>query len=305
MSDRLLNMSVFASVVDAKSFSAAAQKLDISKSLVSRRVSALERSLGVKLLNRTTRRLSVTEVGQVVYEHCARIVEEADFAERDVTHLQSEPSGRVSLTANSSFAVRHLLPCLPEFHQRYPKITVRLSCSNRFVDLADEGFDLGIRGTAHPPASNLVARPLAPTRLVLCGSPDYLRRHGAPRRLEDIRKHACMVIPSVAPKGIWFFRRAGRRYPVKVSGMLELDDMEAVWSAVIAGLGLGLISSDVAGADIRRGALVPLLRQYRPDYKSEVYLVYLPNRYLSSKVRALIDFLLARFGPTPYWEEGW
>ena len=305
MNDRLLNMSVFACVVDAKSFSAAAQKLDISKSLVSRRVSALERSLGVKLLNRTTRRLTLTEAGEVVYEHCARIVEEADLAERGVTHLQSEPSGRVNLTANTAFAVRHVLPALLEFHQRYPKITVRLSCSNRFVDLADEGFDLGIRNTAHPPAANLVARRLAPVRLVLCGSPDYLRRNGAPRRLEDIAKHACVEFPSIGQKGIWSFRRDGRRYQVKVSGMLDLDDMEAVCSAVIAGLGLGLIPSDLVGADIRRGALVPLLRQYRPDYKSAVYLVYLPNRYVSSKVRALIDFLLARFGPTPYWEEGW
>jgi DNA-binding transcriptional LysR family regulator len=147
MKSRLTGMNVFAEVVGAKSFSAAADKLGISKSLASREVSALERSLAVKLLNRSTRKLSLTEAGSIFYEHCVNILHEAELAERRVTQAQSEPAGVVKMTAIPAFAVRHVLPAIVEFQQQYPKIQVRLSCSNRTVDLGAEGFDLGIRST--------------------------------------------------------------------------------------------------------------------------------------------------------------
>src|SRR6185295_3763280 len=152
MNDRLTAMSVFARVVEAKSFSAAAAKLRTSKSRVSRQVSALESSLSVKLLHRSTRKLSLTEAGAVFYEHCARIVKEAELAEQRMTRAQSEPEGLVKVTAVPAFTIRHVVPALAEFHHRYPKIRVKLSCSNRrTVDLGDEGFDFGIRIYAGPP----------------------------------------------------------------------------------------------------------------------------------------------------------
>ncbi len=304
MKGELASMSVFAGVVEAKSFSAAADKLGISKSLASRHVSALERSLSVKLLNRSTRKLSLTEAGATFYEHCARIVQEAELAVQRVTQMQSEPAGLVRVTAVPAFAVRHLLPALTDFHQRYPRIQVKLSCSNRTSDLSAEGFDLGIRVSAHP-APNLVARKLAVNRAVLCGSPAYLREHGVPRQVEDLRKHDCILFPPLAPKGVWTFRRNEQKYSVAVRGTLETDDMDAVRSAVLGGLGIGLLPSYMAGEDLREGRLVPLLRRFQAGPGSSIYLVYLPNRTLSSRVRAMIDFLVARFAPTPSWEVGW
>lgn len=306
MKDRLAGMSVFAQVVEAKSFSAAADKLGISKSLASRHVSALRRSLSVKLLNRSTRKLSLTEAGGIFYEHCASIVQQAELAERRVTQTQSEPAGLVKMApACPAFAVRRILPALTDFRRQYPQIQVRFFCSNRTVDLGAEGFDLGIRTSQHPDP-NLVARKLAPSRLLLCASPQYLQQHGTPRRIEDLSKHDCVLFPPLAPKGVWTFVR-GRTAscPVRVSNAFETDDMEAVRAAILAGLGVGLLPVHMAAEDLRQGTLVPLLRRYQAGPESGIYLVYLPNRTLPSRVRVLIDFLVARLGQVPPWETGW
>jgi DNA-binding transcriptional LysR family regulator len=304
MKDRLNGMRVFAQVVEAKTFSAAADKLGMSKSLASRHVSALEHSLSVKLLNRSTRKLSLTEAGALFYEHCARIVQEAELAEQRLTRTQSEPAGLVRVTAAPAFAVRHVLPALTEFYQKYPKIRVSLSCSNRALDLGDEGFDLGIR-VSFDPAPNLVARKLAGNRSVLCASPAYLKRHGMPRRIEDLRKHECVLFPPLAPRGVWTLRRDRRKYSVQVAGVFETDEMDVVRAAVAAGLGIGILPVYMVGDALQQGQLVPLLRQFQVVPESAIYLVYLPNRTLSSRVRALIDFLAERFGLTPSWEVGW
>jgi len=304
MNDRLNGMRVFAQVVEAKSFSAAADKLGMSKSLASRHVSALERSLSVKLLNRSTRKLSLTEGGALFYEHCARIVQEAELAEQRLTRVQAEPAGLVKVTAAPAFAIRHVLPALTEFHQRHPKIQVKLFCSNRPVELGDEGFDLGIR-VSFAPAPHLVARKLAANRSVLCASPAYLERHGMPRRIEDLSKHQCVLFPALAPKGVWTFRRDRRKYSVKVGGAFETDEMDAVRAAVVAGLGISPLPVYMAADALRQGQLVPMLRKFQIVPESAIYLVYLPNRTLASRVRALIDFFVERFGPVPSWEGGW
>lgn len=304
MQDRLAAMSVFAEVVEAKSFSAAAVRLGISKSLVSRQVSALERSLSVKLLNRTTRKLSLTEGGAIFHEHCVRIVQEARFAEQRVTRAQSELAGLVRVTCVQAFALRHLMPALGEFQARCPEIRVKLSCSNRTLDLGDEGYDIGIRITATP-GQNLVARKLAANRKVLCAAPAYLARRGTPRVIDDLAGHDGVLFPPMAPRRAWSLRRDGRLHVVPVSARFETDDMDASHSAVVAGLGIGVLPSYVAADDLRRGRLVPLLREVEilPDFG--IYLVYLPNRTLPKRVRALIDFLMQRFEPAPPWEAGW
>ena len=304
MGDRLIGMRVFAQVVEAKSFSAAAHKLGMSKSLVSRHVSALERSLSVKLLNRSTRKLSLTDAGATFYEHCARIVLEAQLAEERLTRVQAEPAGLVRVTAVQPFAVRHVLPALPEFYEKYPKVRIELCCSNRAADLGDERFDLGIR-VSFDPAPHLVARKLAPNRAVLCASPAYLERHGTPRRLDDLTGSRCVLFPPLTLKGRWTLRHGRRQHSVPVSGVLETDEMDAVREAVLAGLGIGILPVYMAGDALREGRLVPLLRQYQVVPESAIYLVYLPNRTLSSRVRVLIDFLVDRFSSTPSWEGGW
>jgi DNA-binding transcriptional LysR family regulator len=304
MSNRLVSMSVFAQVVDAKSFSAAADKLGMSKSLASRHVSALERALSVKLLHRSTRRLALTEAGVLFYEHCARVVQEAQAAEEAVTRAQSEPAGLVKISAVPAFAVRHVVPALPDFHRQYPHIRVKLSCTNRAVDLAEEGFDVGIR-ISMKPDPNLVARKLADNRNALAASPGYLAAHGAPRRVDDLRKRDFVLFPPVAPKGAMTLRSEGQRHAIAVGGVLETDEMDAVRAAVVEGLGIGVLPLYMAGEAFRRGELVPVLRRYRVVPESAIYLVWLPNRTLPSRVRALIDFLTARFGPVPPWEVGW
>jgi DNA-binding transcriptional LysR family regulator len=305
MNDRLTAMSVFAHVVEAKSFSAAATKLRTSKSRLSRHVSALESALSVKLLHRSTRKLSLTEAGALLYEHCARIVKEAELAEQRMTRAQSEPEGLVKVTAVPAFAVRYVVPAIAEFHDRYPKIRIKLSCDNqRTLDLGDAGFDLGIRIYARPPDPKLVTRRLAANRAVVCASPKYLDRRGAPRRLDDLRQHECVMFPPTAPKGAWTFRRGGRKRSVDVRGALETDDMDAVRAAVVAGAGIGILPLYMTSDALRQGQLVQLLRQYEVAQESAIHVVYLPNSTLPSRVRAFIDFLVGRFSPVPPWEDG-
>jgi len=304
MKDRLNGMRVFAQVVEAQSFTAAADRLGMSKSLVSRHVSALERSLSVKLLNRTTRKLSVTEAGALFYQHCARIVEEAALAEEHLLQAQTEPAGLVKLTAVPAFAVRHVLPALNEFHEQYPKIRVQLACSNRALDLGAERFDLGIR-VAFNPDPNLVARKLAANRSALCAAPAYLERHGVPEQVEDLGKHDCVLFPPLAPQGRWNLCRGSRKFGIEVNGVFETDEMEAVGAAVMAGVGIGILPLYMAGEALRQGELVPLLRDWQVLPASAIYLVHLPNVTLPSRVRVLIEFLLERFGSPPEWESGW
>jgi DNA-binding transcriptional LysR family regulator len=303
MPDHLQAMRVFAQVVDSKSFSAAGGKLGMSKSLVSRHVSALEKSLSVKLLNRSTRKLSVTDAGALLYEHCARIVQEVELAEQRLTHAQSEPAGVVKITSVTAFGVRHVVPALAEMRLRYPKIQVQLSCNNRTLDPPDEGFDLGIRIARKLPP-HLVARKLAANRAVLCAAPSYLERHGTPLRVADLEKHECVVLPVIAPKGVWTLRRSERTSPVQVASSLETDEMEAVHVAVAAGLGIGIVPLYMASDGLKRGTLRAVLSEYEVgDAESGIYLVYPPNPTLPSRVRATIDFLVQRFDPVPTWED--
>jgi len=304
MRERLAAMSVFAQVVEAKSFSAAASKLGISKSLVSREVSALERALSVKLLNRSTRKLSLTEGGAIFHEHCLRIVQEAEFAERRLTQTQTELAGLVRVTCVQAFALRHLMPALAEFQTRYPEIRIKLSCSNRTVDLGKEGYDFGIR-MSHAPDPGLVARKLAINRKVLCAAPSYLARRGTPASLDELAAHDGVLFPPLTIKSAWAFRREGRTHAVPVSARFETDDMDALHAALVAGLGVGLLPVYVAAADLRLGRLVPLLRDFQVLPDIGIYLVFLPNRTLPLRVRTLIDFLAQRFEPAPPWEAGW
>ncbi len=303
MRERLAAMSVFAEVVESKSFSAAALKLGLSKSLVSRQVSALERELAVKLLNRTTRRLSLTDAGAVFHEHCVRIVREAGYAEQRVTQTQSELAGPLRLTCVQPFAVRHVVPALVEFQRRYPGIRVRLSCTNRKLDLGDEGYDLGIRMSLQTDPG-LVARRLALNRNVLCAAPSYLALQGTPRGLDDLAAHDAVVFTPTATRGGWTLQRDGERFAVAVSARFESDDPVVVHEAVLAGLGIGLLPTYVAADDLRRGRLVALLRDFHAP-EGTIHLVYLPNRTLPRRVRVLIDFLMERFARVAPWDEGW
>ena len=299
----LVGMGIFARVAEAKGFSAAARRLGMSKSLVSKEVSKLEKSLGARLLNRTTRQLSLTEVGAAFYEHCARIVQEAEEAALLVDRLHGEPRGVLKCTAPVAFATLHIAPALPEFLARCPELQVDMTVGDRFFDLAEEGFDLAIRIARDLPP-NMVARKLAPINRVVCGTPEYFRKHGAPRVPQDLAQHNCLVYTHANPDSIWRFKSSEADIAVPVRGNLRLNDDEVLWQAMLGGLGVSLLPTFTVGKDLQSGRLEAVLTEYTPAERN-LHALYLPNRHLSAKVRVFIDFLVERFQPTPYWDQGW
>lgn len=297
-------MEVFARVAEANSFSGAAKRLGLSKSAVSKQVARLERTLGAKLLNRTTRRLSLTEVGQAFYEHCARVVAEAEAAELAVSRLRAEPRGVLRVTAPAAFGHLHVAPAIPDFLARYPELSVQLVMNDRMVDLVEEGYDVAIRMTSDP-APNVVARRLAPVRWAVCASPQYLARHREPQTPGELAQHNCLFYSFLESSSDWRFRSDRGDLTVQVAGNFTVNNSEALREAVLRGLGIALLPTFTVGRDIQEGSLNALLPGYTPygTFGVDVYAVYLPTRYLSPKVRAFIDFFLERFGPEPYWDQ--
>jgi DNA-binding transcriptional LysR family regulator len=296
----LQRMAVFARVVEEKSFSAAARRLGLSKSLVSKQVSQLERSVGARLLNRTTRALSLTEAGSVFYEHCARIVEELEEAKLAVGRLHSEPRGLLRLTVPVSFGRLHIATALPQFLARHPELKIDMATTDRFVDLADEGYDLAIRIVDHP-APSLVARKLAPVNRKLVATPDYFERHGVPQSPSDLEQHNCLTYTYFNPQDPWRLRGPEGDISVRATGNLRVNDDDALAASVLQGLGLALLPTFLIGRELQSGQLRAVMSEYIP-LERHIYAVYLANRHVSAKVRAFIDFLLERFGPEPYWD---
>lgn len=293
----LERMAIFARVVEARSFSAAARRLGMSKSLVSKHVTRLEQSLGARLLNRTTRTMSVTEIGAVFYEHCARILEEMEEAKLAVGRLHSEPRGTLRMSASVAFGTLHVAPALPAFLARHPALSIDMTITDRFVDLADEGYDVALR-IAKDPGQNLVARRLAPVNRKVCATPEYFAAHGIPRTPIDLVGHNCLTYTYLHQ---WRFRGPDGELSVPATGNLTLNDDEALWQAVLGGLGLALLPTFIVGTDLQAGRLQSVLSEYIA-LERDIFAVYLPNRHLSPKVRVFIDFLVERFGSPPYWD---
>ena len=299
----LVGMGIFARVAEAKSFSAAARRLGLSKSLVSKEVAKLEKSLGARLLHRTTRQLSLTEVGAAFYEHCARVVQEAEEAALLVDRLHAKPRGVLKCTAPVAFATLHIASALPEFLSSYPDVHIDLTVGDRFFELAEEGYDLAIR-IARDLSPNLVARRIAPINRVVCGTPKYFEEHGVPVVPDDLTRHNCLVYTHANPDSQWRFRSRDADVTVPVRGNLRLNDDEVIWQAVLGGLGISILPTFTVGKDLQSGRLQAVLADFIPPGPS-LYAVYLPNRHLSAKVRVFIDYLLQRFEAPPYWDRGW
>lgn len=299
----LIGMAVFARVAEAKSFTEAARRLGSSKSMVSKEVTKLEKSLGARLLNRTTRGLSLTEIGAAYYEHCARVIQEAEEAELLVGRLHGEPRGVLKLTTPVAFGTLHIAPALPEFLAKYPDVSIDLTISDRFFDLAEEGYDLAIRiAREFPP--NVVARHLAPINRVVCATSSYFDKHGVPETPSDLTQHNCLIYTHANPDSVWRFRAEGSQVDVPVRGNLTLNDDEALWQAVLGGLGIALLPTFIVGKDLQAGRLQAVLAQYVPSERN-LHALYLQNRHLAAKVRVFIDFLVARFAAPPYWDRDW
>jgi DNA-binding transcriptional LysR family regulator len=297
--DRLTGMQVFALVVETGSFSAASERLGISRAAASKYVSQLEAHLGGRLLHRTTRRVNPTEPGRAYFERCKEILQNLEEAEGMVSGLSQQPRGLLRMSAPSNLASRHIMPMVSEFMQTYPEIRVELMCSERTVDLVDEGFDLALRISAMPDPE-LVARRLAPIRHVLVASPGYLAKHPLPTRPQDLERHAC-VLYSHTPNATWQFTKDGARTSVKVSGSMITDNPDVILESAIAGLGITYLPSFLISDPIRSGELRLVLEDYEATEMS-LYAVYASRKHLPAKTRVFIDFIKERISDPPYWD---
>ena len=292
--DRLQAMTVFAKVVEQGSFARAADRLSISTSACSRLVAELEAHLDTRLLNRTTRRLSLTESGQGFYERCVQLLADLDDAERAATESAASPRGTLRLTTSINFGVRHVSPAIGEFLVKYPAVKFDVSLSDRIVDLVEEGYDLAIRiGSAG--GETVVARKLGEARMVACASPAYLKAHGAPKTPEDLARHPCLTYEYMPARHVWPFRgKDGREHAVRVAGPLHSNNGDLLAAAAVAGVGIAYEPEFILGPDLKAGRLVPILTSYTAPL-GPIYAVYPSRRYLSAKVRAFVDFLAPRF----------
>lgn len=299
--NRLDDMALFIRLVEAGSFTAAAERAGLSKSLLSRRIAALEDRLAARLLNRTTRRLSVTETGAGFYERSKRILAEVEEAETLAGCDDAEPRGTLRVAAPMSFGMRHLSPALAEFLQSHGELAVDLDLNDRFVDLASEGHDLAVR-VGRLPDSSLVARKLAPSRMAVVASPAYVAAHGAPATPADLVGRPLLAYSNRSLADEWRFTGLGDRLGQRLTQRVSANNGEVLLDAAVAGLGIAVLPTFIASPALARGDLLRLLKRH-PIEESGIYAVYLPNRHLSAKVRRFVDFLAGRFGGEPYWDK--
>ena len=291
--DRFEAMRVFAAVVDAGSFVAASDALPMSKAAVSRHVAELESHLGVRLLNRTTRRLSLTPEGEVFHARCKEVLASVDEAEAEITSRSGEANGLLRVNAPFTFGLLHLAPLWMAFMASHPKLTLDVTLSDRVVDLVEEGFDMAVR-IARLPDSSLVSRQIASTRLVLCASPTYLRQHGTPRHPAELAQHQVAAYSLFSMGDHWAFTGPRGPVSVKVSPRLRCNNGDTCRLAALRHQGIVLQPSFLVGPDLQAGTLVELM----PEFKSielGVYVVYPSRKFVAPKVRLLIDFLVEAF----------
>jgi DNA-binding transcriptional LysR family regulator len=299
--DRLTSMSVFVKVVAHHNFAVAARELGLSRAGVSKHVLALEQSLGARLLNRNTRRLSLTEIGAVVYDRYVRILEEIDEVERNAGALQTRPRGTLRIAAPVSFGIPHLAPAIVDYMAQYPDVAVDMVLNDRTIDLIEEGFDVAVR-IGHLPDSVLIARRIAPIRFALCAAPAYLRSHGEPHRPADLAQHNCLEFSYRQTGSEWHFTGPdGVEESVRVSGRLKVNIPQVLHMAALNGDGVEFDPTFIVGPDIAAGRLVELMPDYKP-IETDLSVVYPPGRQLSAKVRSFVDFLATRFAGAPEWD---
>lgn len=290
----LNEMLIFTRVVQSGSFTAAAQLLDMPKSSVSRKISDLEDRLGARLLQRTTRKLGLTDVGRIYYDRCARIVGEIEEADQAVGNMQAAPCGPLRITAPLSFSL--LGPIVGEYLKRYPSVQVELVCTDRRVDLVNEGFDLAIRA-GQLDDSSLVARHLGAIERVVIASPAYLKQHGSPRQPTDLQQRACIAFGAISAHSLWTLNNGDKQVEVRITPRLTVNDLELVCEAARAGIGIALIPRFICTDDLRTGKLKQILRDWRSN-TTPLHAVYPTTRHLSPKVLSFVELLRERLPNT-------
>ena len=280
----------FVAVVDTQSFTKAAQKLKTSVAQISRRVSAMEERLAVKLLIRTTRKISVTEAGQTYYHHCRSLVDGLEAAELAVTQMQTTPKGLIKVTAPVAYGESYIVPLLHDFLELHPQIDLDVNLTNLTLDLVENGIDVAIR-LGRLKDSSLIAKRLASRQLYVCGTSTYLEKYGTPHTLSELTHHNCLVGSS----DHWHFKDNTVEKSVRVSGRIHCNSGVALLDAASRGLGLVQLPDYYVQDALDSGALIEVLSDYRDD-KEGIWALYLDNRNLSPKVRLLVDYLAERLG---------
>ncbi|XXY49015.1 LysR family transcriptional regulator [Sorangium sp. So ce269] len=293
-------MATFVRVVEEQSFAAAGRRLGLPRAVISKHVQKLEEAFGARLLHRTTRRLSLTDAGVRFHEHCLSILAAVEAAEREIDERQGKPRGLLRMTAPAAFTDLYLTEHLDHFARLYPDVSLDLDCSERFVDLVREGFDVGVRIGALPP-SGLVARRLAPSSVVICGAPAYVRRRGTPKTPQDLRRHDCLGYIYQANGGTWDLGGSGGPATVDVTPRHRTNDNRFLRELVVRGHGLAQLPIYLIAADVEAGRLVTVLDRYRDSSRS-VYVVHPHRQQVAPKVRALVDHLVRAFAAGATWE---
>ena len=304
MLDRITGMQIFVRVAALGSLSAAARSLGISQTMATKHVGAIEERLGVKLLHRTTRRLSLTEAGRRYLESAERILAEVEEAEAKASAERVEVRGMLRVNAPLSFGFREVAPLMAEFSRLHPAVTIDLGLNDRFVDLIEEGWDVAVR-IGRMRDSSMIARRIAPCRLVVCASPAYLAERGTPKTVADLSQHNCLgytLSEGLGPDE-WAFGGDGK-VKVSIKGNLRVNNGDALVAAAIAGQGLIYEPTFVASDALRAGQLIALTLDHPPLELPGVFAAYPANRHPPAKVRAFVDFLAQRFGPNPPWDQG-
>lgn len=289
--NKLQAMEAFVQVVDAGSFTRAADNMQRPKATVSTQILALEQALAIKLLHRTTRQISVTAEGAAYYAHCQRILEDVRASEESLSHTRRSPSGRLRVDALSGLASAILIPAIPDFLRRYPDIELELGCSDRPADLIEESIDCAVRGGILEDSS-LIARRVATLRFVTCAAPSYLAQHGQPTHPNDLQQHRCVNYFSSRTGKIadWDFARGRERIRVSMPRSISVNDSNAYVSAGLSGVGIVRMSTMMAGPMIARGQFTVLLPEWNA-MPVPIHVVYPQNRHLSAKVRVFTDWV--------------
>ncbi|NWD66939.1 LysR family transcriptional regulator [Pseudomonas gingeri] len=289
-----LDLSFFYLLANQGSLAATARELGVTPPAVSKRLTALEARLGIRLVNRTTRSMSLTSEGELYFSHAARILTQINEVEQLISSSRATPKGLIRVNASLGFGRRHIGPALAAFYAQYPEVEIQLEISDHPLDLATHGFDLGIRFGTLPDAT-LHARKIASNRRLLCASPLYLEKYGEPRRLGDLQRHNCIFIrQNETPHGVWSFNSGGRTENIKVRGALGCNDGEVALNWALEGYGILLRAEWDIARYVRSGRLRLLLENETPS-RADVYAVYPQQLHLSARVRSLIDFLIERF----------
>ncbi|KQX01341.1 LysR family transcriptional regulator [Massilia sp. Root418] len=298
--DRLRALEVFVEVVRKEGFARAAEALDTSPANVTRYISDLEAHLHTRLLNRSSRRMSLTSSGEALFERAKSILDEVAEAEAIVSSATMQPRGLLRINAPLSFGVLHLAPLWPRFMERYPEVQLEVALIDRVVDIVEEGYDMAIRISRSGSASH-VARKLASSVNVLCAAPAYLAKHGAPAVPADLLKHSCIGYSYAASDEWQLLDAEGKLHTVKIPFMMRTNNGDTARAVALGGQGLIWQPTFLIGADLRAGRLVQVLPDYRmPDI--DIQAVYPSRRHLSAKVRVMIDFLVEQFKDTPPWD---